>query len=154
MMIGDRERHCHLTIGLLAKLPAVLVMHTNRVAALLGERRIIDNPHLDRFAALDRRHHHLAHFGQHRLVQPWRFSNEMQQLLMLYRNLGRRRRRRHRLHALAALRSHKTHTIVISGAARSACPIVLVNPSTYRANRVSLSSDSWRFMSAPFQAET
>src|SRR5215831_19360172 len=35
MMIGDRQRHRHLTIGLLAQLPAVLMMHSHRVAPLL-----------------------------------------------------------------------------------------------------------------------
>ena len=37
MMIGDRQRHHHLAVGLLAELAAILMMHADRVAALLGE---------------------------------------------------------------------------------------------------------------------
>jgi hypothetical protein len=70
MMIGDRQRHRHLTIGLFAELAAILVMHADRVLALFGERRVIDNPDLDRAVTLDLRNHHLTHLGQHLLVRP------------------------------------------------------------------------------------
>jgi hypothetical protein len=70
MMIGDRQRHRHLTIGLFAELAAILMMHADRVLALLGERRVIDNPDLDRAVTLDLRDHHLTHPGQHLLVRP------------------------------------------------------------------------------------
>src|ERR1700716_21770 len=112
MMIGDRQRHRHLTIGLLAELPAILMLHADRVAALLGERCIIDNPRFDRPVTLDHRQHHLAYLGQHPRVRPWRVGNEMQQLLMLHRSSGRRRDRGHRLYALAALRRQKPRAII------------------------------------------
>src|SRR5712692_3865496 len=112
MMIGNRQRHHYLAIGLLAKLPAILMLHADRVDALLGVRRVIDNPGLDRPMTLDRRHHHLAHLGQHPLVRPRCVGNEMQQLLMLRRDPGRRRYRRHRLYALATLRRQKPHAII------------------------------------------
>src|SRR5260370_41182814 len=63
MMIGDRQCHCYLTIGLFAKLPAILMVHANRVGAVLWKRRVVDNPGLDRSVPLDRRHDHLTHFG-------------------------------------------------------------------------------------------
>ncbi|MCP1909580.1 hypothetical protein J2R96_002060 [Bradyrhizobium elkanii] len=36
-VIGGRERHRHLTVGVLAELTAILVMHPDRILALLGE---------------------------------------------------------------------------------------------------------------------
>ena len=33
-MIGDRQRHRHLAIGLLAELPAILMVHADRMLAL------------------------------------------------------------------------------------------------------------------------
>jgi hypothetical protein len=40
-MVGDRQRHRHLAIGLLAKLPAVLMMHPDRMRAFLGKRCVV-----------------------------------------------------------------------------------------------------------------
>src|SRR6516165_3665983 len=37
MMIGDRQRHRHLAIGLLAELSAILMMHPDRMPPLLGK---------------------------------------------------------------------------------------------------------------------
>ena len=104
IMIGDRERHHHLTIGLFAQLPAILMVHTDGVRALLGKRGIVDDPGLDRAVTLEPRHHHLAHLGQNSFVRPHSLADEMQKLLMLRRNRAWRRRRRHRLDTLAALR--------------------------------------------------
>src|SRR5208282_1014388 len=75
-------------------------------------RRIIDDPGLDRSVTLDCRHHQLAHLGQDPLVRPLSLADEMQQLLMLRRNLGRRRHRRHRLNALAAFSRQKSDAII------------------------------------------
>ena len=110
--IGDRQRHRHLAIGLFAELPAILMVHADRVAALLGESRIVDDPRLDRSVTLERRHHHRAHLGQYALVRPRCAGNEMQKLLMLRRNCCRRRYRRHRLNALATLRRQKPCAII------------------------------------------
>jgi hypothetical protein len=41
---------------------------SQRMAALLGKSRIIDNPRLDRPVPLDPRHHQFAHLGQHALA--------------------------------------------------------------------------------------
>ena len=111
-MIGHRQRHRHLAIGLLAELPAILMVHADRMGALLGIRRIVDNPDLDRSVTLDRRYHQLAHLGQHAFVRPLSFADEMQELLMLHRNAGRRRHRRHRLDALAAFRRQQSGAII------------------------------------------
>ena len=112
MIIGDRQRHRHLTIGLLAELSAILMVHADRMGALLGVRGIIDNPGLDRSVTLDCRYHQLAHLGQHAVVRPLSFADEMQELLMLHRNLGRCRHRRHRLDALATFRRQQPRTII------------------------------------------
>ena len=49
-MIGNRQRHRHLAIGLLAELTAILVVHADRMLALLGERGVVDDPRLNRSA--------------------------------------------------------------------------------------------------------
>ena len=61
MVIGDRQRHCNLTIIPLAELAAVLRRHANRVPPLLGKTRVVDDPRIDRPMALDCRQHHLAY---------------------------------------------------------------------------------------------
>jgi hypothetical protein len=77
-MIGDRQRHRHLAVGLLAELSAILVVHAHRMAALLGVGRIVDDPCRDRLAALDHRHYQRTHFGEHLRVRPVALADEMQ----------------------------------------------------------------------------
>ena len=103
MMIGNRQRHHHLAVGLLAELAAILMMNADRVAALLGKRRVVDDPGLDRTVPLDLWQYHLLHLGQHELVRPCGIGDKMQKLLVLRRDAGGRRHRRHRLHAPASL---------------------------------------------------
>ena len=83
MTIGQRQRYCDLAIVLLAKLPAKLPRHPNRMLTLLGKAGIVDDPGLDRIVPLDMWQHHLAHLGQHLLVRPLSLTDEMQQRLML-----------------------------------------------------------------------
>ena len=85
VVIGKRQRHRDLTVILLAKLPAILTPHTDRVRSLLGETGVIDDPRFDRSMAFYRRQYHLAHFGQNTLVRPRRVADEVQQRLMLCR---------------------------------------------------------------------
>jgi hypothetical protein len=54
-MIGDRQCNYHLAIGLLAKLTAILMVHPNRMTAVLGKRRIVYDPRFDRVVPLDGR---------------------------------------------------------------------------------------------------
>jgi len=54
-MVCDRQGHRQSAVGLLAELTAILVLHPDRVLALLGERRVVDDPRLDRPVLLDRR---------------------------------------------------------------------------------------------------
>jgi hypothetical protein len=61
------------------------MVHADRMGALLGVRRIVDDPGLDRSVTLDCRHHQLAHLGEHPLVRPLSLADEMQELLMLHR---------------------------------------------------------------------
>jgi hypothetical protein len=100
-VVGDRKRHCDLTIVDLAEPPAILPGDAHRMNAFLREARVVDNPRLDLPLRLDRRHDQLAHLGQNRLVRPGRLANQMQKRLMLGRNPSRRNDRRHRLDALA-----------------------------------------------------
>src|SRR6516164_11197641 len=44
MMVGDRQCHRYLAIGLLAELPAVLMMHPDRMRAFLGKPSVVDDP--------------------------------------------------------------------------------------------------------------
>jgi hypothetical protein len=97
LVIGDPQRHRHLTIGLLAELSAILMVHADRMGALLGVRRIIDQ---------------LAHLGEHPLVRPISFDDQMQELLMLHRNVGWRRHCRHRLNAPAAFSRQQPRAII------------------------------------------
>jgi hypothetical protein len=89
-------------------LSAILMMHPDRMLAFLGKRRIVDDPGFDRPAPRHRRHHQFPHLGQHLLIRPRRIGDEMQELLMLRRDLSRLRHpRRHRLHAAPPLRYQK-----------------------------------------------
>jgi len=84
VMIGDRQRHRHLAIGLLAELSAILMVHADRMAALLRIGSIVDDPRLNRFAALHGWDHQGAHLGQYWRVRPVSLAHEMQQPLMLH----------------------------------------------------------------------
>src|SRR5260370_685159 len=112
MMVGDRQRHRHLAIGLLAELPAILMMHTYRMPALLGKRRIVDDPGFDRAAPRHLRHYLFAHFGQHLLIRPRGVGDEVQELLMLHLNVRRIRHHRDRLHAAPAFRPEQPRAII------------------------------------------
>ena len=103
-VIGDRQRHGYLTIGLLAELTAILDLHAYRMLPVLGKARVVDDPCLDRPLPLHRRQYHLADLGQHFLVRPGRDTDKMQQRLVLRRRSRRGRLRGHRLHALALAR--------------------------------------------------
>jgi len=111
-VIGNRQRDCHLAICLLAELPAILVMHADRMLALLWERRVIDDPRLNRPILLDRRQHHLAHLGQHLLVRPGRHADKVKQRLVLCRRPGWSGPRRYRLDALALAGQHQASTVI------------------------------------------
>ena len=112
MMVGQRQRYRDLAVVLLAKLPAILPRHPNRMLTLLGKASIVDDPRLDGAVPFQLRHHHLAHLGEDALVRPPSLADEMQQRLMLRRRAMRRRDRRHRLHTLALARHQQPGTII------------------------------------------
>ena len=101
IVIGQRQRHRHLAVILLAELAAILPGYPDRVPPLLGKAGVVDDPGFDRPAALDRPPHQLAYFGQHRRVRPRRVSNKMEQRLMLRSDLCWCRHRCHRFDTLA-----------------------------------------------------
>jgi hypothetical protein len=88
------------------------MVHADRMLALLGERRVVDDPRLDRTGLLDRRQHHLTYLGQHVLIRPCRKTNKVQQRLVLRRRPPRSRPRCHRLDAFALARQHQTSAII------------------------------------------
>jgi hypothetical protein len=88
------------------------MMHPDRMLAFLGKRGIVDDPGFDRPSPRQRRRHQLTYLGQHLLIRPWRIGNEMQESLMLRRNLRWRRHRRHRLHTAPSLRHQKPGAII------------------------------------------
>src|ERR1035437_4485186 len=112
MMIGDRQRHCDLTIVLLAELAAVLSRHPDRVPPLLGKAGVVDDPGFNRTVTLDLRQPYPAPLGRPPLVRPRRIANKMQERLVLRRRSLRGRHRRHRLDALALARQHQANAIV------------------------------------------
>ena len=112
MAIGQRQRHRHLAIVLLAELTAILPRNAHRMPPLLGKARVVDDPCRDRAVPLDLRQNHLAHLGQHPLVRPPACAHEMQQRLMLGRHPRRSRDRRHRLHAFPFARHHQARAII------------------------------------------
>ena len=89
------------------------MMHPNRMPALLGKRRVVDDPGFDRAMPCHRRHHKFAHFGEHPLIRPWRIGDEVQEFLMLRRNVRRLRHRRHRLYAAPPLRCQQPSAIIM-----------------------------------------
>src|SRR5450631_904695 len=112
VVVCNRQRYGHLTIGLLAELPAILMLDAHRMLSLFGEARIVDDPRLDRPVLLHRGQHHLAHLGQHFLIRPGRDTDKVKQRLVLRRRPCRSRLRRHRLHTLALSRQHQPRAIV------------------------------------------
>jgi hypothetical protein len=112
-MVGQRQRHRYLTVVLLAELAAILPRDPDRVPPLLGKASVVDNPSLDRPAALDCRQHQFAHFGQHGRVRPRRVPDKMKQRLVFCGNLCRGRHRRHRLDALALNRHQQPQAVVM-----------------------------------------
>src|SRR6266404_3901123 len=111
-MVRNRQRHRDLTIGFLAELSAILMLHAYRMLSLFGETRVIDDPRLDRPLPFHGRQHHLAYLGQHLLVRPGRDTDKMQQRLMLRRRPRRRRLRGHRLNTLALARKYQPGAII------------------------------------------
>ena len=82
-MVGNRQRNRDLTVRLLAKLPAILMLYANRMSALLGKTRVFDDPDLNRSMPLDRRQCQLTHLGQNLVIRPVPNADKVQQRLML-----------------------------------------------------------------------
>jgi hypothetical protein len=88
------------------------MMHPHRMRAFLGKPCVVDDPGFDRTALRHRRHDLFTHLGQHPLIRPRGFGDNVQQLLMLHRNVSRSRHRRHRLHAAPARCCQQTSAII------------------------------------------
>jgi hypothetical protein len=78
-VVGDRQGHGDLAVVLLAQLARVLAGHPDRVPTLLGKAGVVDDPGLDRPAALDGRQGQLTNLGEHRLIRPGGLADEVQQ---------------------------------------------------------------------------
>ena len=75
VMIGDRQRHRRLAVGLLAELSAILMVDAHRMVALLRIRCVVDDPRLDRLAVLVTGTR-LAYFHRYPRVQPMGLPTE------------------------------------------------------------------------------
>src|SRR5579884_1064062 len=75
----NRKAHRELTIGDLARRTRVLTLHAGRVLPLLEKPGIIDDRHLDIFAArLDRSERVTNSLEAHRAIVPFRLADEVQ----------------------------------------------------------------------------
>jgi len=111
-VVGHRQGYGDLAIILLAQLAGVLAGNPDRVPALLGKARVVDDPGLDRPAALERRQGQPAHLREHRLVRPGGLTHEVQKRLVLGGNARWSGDGRHRLHALALGRHEQPGAVV------------------------------------------
>jgi hypothetical protein len=100
-VIGDRQRHSDLAVLLLAQLAAILAGHANRVRALLGKARVVDDPGSAQAVSLEGRQYLLTHGGEHGCVAPRCCGDEVMQCLMQAGHVGRVEAGCHRLDALA-----------------------------------------------------
>ena len=86
----------------LPELSAILVRHADRVFALLGEGRVINDPGHDGRGLLHRLQHAAPHGGEQGVVVPRRVGDQMMQRLVRTANVVRGEACRHRLHAICA----------------------------------------------------
>src|SRR5215470_19033437 len=83
VIVGDRQRNCYLAIVLLAELSAILPRDTDRVLALLGKTRVVDDPRRNGAVHLNIRDRLRTDALHHRAVRPVSLADEMQQRLVL-----------------------------------------------------------------------
>ena len=110
-LAGQRHTDRHLTIVLLAQLPAVLARHSHRLAPLLGKSRVVDDP-IELALAPKLGRHPIAHTGQNRRVRPLRLRHQMMQRLMFRADMQWIGMRRQRFHALSFDRQHQPSAVV------------------------------------------
>ena len=82
MLVGGRQRDRDLTIVLLAKLTAILPGDADRMNALLGESRVVDDPGAYPAALLDGRKDKGSNPPQQILLRPVGVGDKMVQRLM------------------------------------------------------------------------
>src|SRR5689334_1011453 len=111
VIVGDRQRNCYLAIVLLAELSAILPRDADRVLALLGKTRVVDDPRRNGAVHLnirDRLCTNALHYG---LVRPISLADKMQQRLVLCCRSRRRRQCCYGLDALALRRQQQARAI-------------------------------------------
>src|SRR6185503_721295 len=108
---GQRPTHRHLTIVLLAQLPAVLPRYSHRVSPFLGKPGIVHDP-IKLALAPKLGHHPIAHAPQNRHVGPLRVGHQVVQRLMLCADVPRINVRRQRFHALTLNRQHQSSAVI------------------------------------------
>src|SRR5208283_2246940 len=82
LLVGDRQRNRDLTIVLLAKLTAILPGDADRMNALLGESRVVDDPGAYPAALLDSGKNKGSNPSQQVLLRPVGVGDKMVQRLM------------------------------------------------------------------------
>jgi len=111
VIIRSRQADRDLAIILLAKLPALLRRHTNRVPALLRHAGIVVDQGTDRTALGNQRQDTHPHRRQHRIIPPIGFRHEVVQRLVRRLHPAWLHARRHRFNAFAITRQQQSRTI-------------------------------------------
>src|ERR1700735_3819039 len=111
VFVGYRQRDRDLTIVLLAKLTAILPGDADRMNALLGESRVVDNPGAYPAALLDGGKNKGPTASQQILLRPVGVGDKMMQRLMRALNAAGFDAGRHRLPALPIAGKNEPRTV-------------------------------------------
>src|SRR6516165_835086 len=111
MLVGYRQRDCDLTIVLLAKLAAILPGDADRMNALLGQTRVVDDPGAYLAAPLDAGENKGSNLPQQVLLRPVGVGDKMVQRLMRALNAAGLDAGCYRLNALALARKDEPRTV-------------------------------------------
>ncbi len=111
VFVGYRQRDRDLTIVLLAKLTAILPSDADRMNALLGKSRVVDNPGAYPAAPFDGRKNKGSNASQQILLRPVGVGDKMVQRLMCALDPARLDAGRYRLDAFSLAGKNEPHTV-------------------------------------------
>ena len=109
--VSQRKRRRHLAVLLFAEDAAVLAGHAHRVAALLREARVVDDPRLHAPGRRQGREHGVASDAQHGGIVPRGIRDKAVHRLMARRDMARIDACGHRLDALPLARQAQAHDV-------------------------------------------
>ncbi len=108
---GQRQTHRHLTIVLLAQLPAILACYAHRMDSFFRKSGVVHDPIKTALRSKLGRDP-IAHTLKNRFVRPLRLRHQVMQRLMFRAHMQRIGMRRQRFHALAFKRQHQPSTVI------------------------------------------